>query len=291
MLPCLPILDLLQDCCDPPLTPETLELLQATLDRRFPREYSEFLLRFNGGHFVRTVEFSIPNPTKFVTGGLMRSFFGEPNDGYEHYGLVSNAEVLSDRIPQEYLVIGDCNGSDHVLLKLVGPESRFEGVWYWDSSAFWISEDEQAFYWLADSFYEFLGMLIHDVCTIEDEYETLPIFQAVERGALSSVESYLAQGGPIEARNERGHTLLMAAAIYRWPKLVRLLLDHNADPNSRDSEGRSPLQHAALHSLDSVKLVLQAGGDATARDQQGKSVVGGWCYRADQILRAHGAQD
>jgi hypothetical protein len=291
MLQSFPILELLQDCCDPPLTPETLEVLQRKLGVRFPREYADFLLQFNGGTFTRSVEFSIPNPTEFVTGGLMRSFIGEPNDGYEKNGLVWNAEILSDRIPSDFLPIADCNGSDHVLLKLVGPESRFEGVWYWDSSAFWISDDEQSLYWLADSFNEFLSMLVYDVCAYEEERETLPLFHAIQRGALTAVERYLAEGGDVEARNRRGETLLMAAAIHRWPKLVRLLLAHSADPNARDKKGRTPLHCAAAHSLDSVKLLLSARADATARDNGGRSVVAGWCYRTDQILRAHGAKE
>lgn len=291
MLPSFPILDLLQDCCDPPLTPETLEALQAKLGRRFPQEYAEFLLQFNGGHFMRSVEFSIPNPTEFVTGGIMRTFIGEPNDGYDKNGLVWNAETLSDRISRDYLVIGDCNCSDQVLLKLIGPNSDFQGVWYWNSSAFWISDDEPAYYWLADSFYEFLSMLVYDVCAYEEDRESLPLFEAVERGAVTAIEQYLAQDGDVEAHNEHGHTLLMAAAIYRWPKLVRLLLDHSANLNSRDKKGQTPLHHAAVHSVDSVKLLLAAGADATARDHDGKSVLGEWSYRADQILRAHGATE
>jgi len=284
----LPILDLLQDCCDPPLTAETLEALQAKLGRRFPREYADFLLQFNGGHFTRSVEYSIPNPTKFVTGGLVRSFIGEPNDGYEKNGLVWNVEMLSDRLPPDFLPIADCNFSDHVLLKLVGPKSHFEGVWHWNRSAI---DDEPVFYWLADSFHDFLSMLAYDVCAYEEERETLPLFQAIQRGAITAVEQYLAQGGDVEAHNEQGHTLLMAAAIYRWPKLVRLLLAHSATPNSRDKNGQTPLHHAAVHSLDSVKLILAAGGDATARDNEGRSVLGEWCYRADQILRTHGAKE
>ena len=106
-MPPLPILDLLQDCCDPPLTPEALDSLQIKLGRRFPQEYADFLLQFNGGHFTRSVENSIPNPTKFVTGGLVKSFIGEPHDGYEKNGLVWNVETLSDRIPPEFLPIAD----------------------------------------------------------------------------------------------------------------------------------------------------------------------------------------
>lgn len=288
MLPALPILDLLQDCCDPPLTHETLEDLQAKLGRRFPQEYADFLLQFNGGHFTRSVEYSIPNPTKFVTGGLMKSFHGEPNDGYEKNGLVWLADTLSDCLPPEFLPIADCNFCDQVLLKLVGPNSQFEGVWHWNRSAI---DDEPIFYWLADSFYEFLLMLVYDVCAYEEERETLPLFQAIQRGAITSVEQYLSQGGDVEARNERGNTLLMAAAWHQWPKIVRLLLKHRANPNACDSQGRTPLHHAALSSVDSVKLLLTAGADATARDNEGKSVLGDWSYRADQILRAHGAKD
>lgn len=291
MLPSFPILDLLQDCCDPPLTPETLEALQAKLGRRFPQEYAEFLLQFNGGHFKRSVEFSISNPTEFVTGGIMQTFIGEPNDGFEKDGFVWWTDTLSDRISPEFLPIAHCNGSDHVLLKLEGPNSDFQGVWYWNSSAFWISDDEPAYYWLADSFYEFLSMLAYDICTDEEDRETLPLFQAVERGAVTAIEQYLAQGGDVEVRNEHGQTLLMAAAWHQWPKIVRLLLKHSADPNARDNLGKAPLHHAAVSSVDSVKLLLAAGADATARDHDGKSVLGEWSYRADQILRAHGAQE
>lgn len=291
MLPALPILDLLQDCDDPPFTLESLETLQVKLGKTFPAEYAEFLLRFNGGHFTRPVEFSIPHPTEFVTGARMISFLGEPSGDCGQYGLSWVAQTMDDRISPEYLPIGDCNGIDLVVLKLVGPESRFEGVWYWDSSAMCISDDEQAYYWLADSFHEFLSMLVQDVVDVDDGREQLPLFQAIERGALTAVETYLAQGGDVEARNEHGYTLLTAAAIYRWPKLVALLLRHSASISSRDNRGRTPLHHAAVHSVDSVKLLLAAGADATDRDDAGKSVLGNWSYRADCILRSHGATD
>jgi hypothetical protein len=286
-----PILDLLQDSCDPPLTPESLEELEIALGVRFPKEYAEFLLQFNGGAFYRSVGFALPNPQPFLNGALIWSFLGEPGDGLEHNGLVWNAEILSDRIPEDFLAIADCNSQDLVLLKLIGPQSDFGGVWYWDSSAFWISEDEPSLHWLADSFNEFLSMLELDVCTEEEEEESLPLFLAVERGNLTGIEQYLAQGGDVDTRNEHGQTLLTAAAIHQWPKIVSLLLAHAADPNARDKHGRSPLHHAAMHSIDSVKLLLAAGADAKARDHEGKSVLAEWSYRADQILRAHGAEE
>ena len=285
MLPSFPILELLQDCCDPPLTPQSVEELEILLGVRFPREYVEFLLQFNGGYFHRSVGFKIPNPSEFVTGGLLPGFFGEPGDGIEDDGLVRIAETLSDRIPEDFLPIADCNGQDLVLLKLVGPKSEFQGIWFWDSDAFWISEDEQSLYWLADSFNEFLSMLVYDVCEEEEEHESLPLFQAIERGGIGAVRQFLSQGGSVETRNAQRQTLLAAASIYAWPKIVRLLLEHSADPNARDDQGRTPLHHAATHSLDSVKLLLAAGADAKARDHAGNGVLAQWWYRVDQILR------
>jgi ankyrin repeat protein len=132
-------------------------------------------------------------------------------------------------------------------------------------------------------------MLMPDIEDDQEDCETIPLFLDIERGNQRAIERYLAQGGDAEARNEEGQTLLAAAALYSWPKIVRLLLEHSAGPNARDNAGRTPLHHAATHSIDSVKLLLAAGADATARDNQAKSVLGEWSYRADQILRVHGA--
>ena len=100
-----PILDLLQDSHDPPLTPQDIEELEILLGVRLPQEYTDFLLQFNGGNFCRHVTFDIPNPTKYVTGGTMLCFYGEPNDGIDKHGIVWHAKMQSDRIPLEYLPI------------------------------------------------------------------------------------------------------------------------------------------------------------------------------------------
>jgi hypothetical protein len=287
----LPVLELLQDSHDPPITPEVLREIESALEASLPKDYAEFLGQFNGGRFTRNVEFAIPNPTEFVSGDLLMSFIGEPRDGFEHDGLLWHVKDLSDRIPKGFIPIARCNGQDLVLLQLAAENSAPAGVWYWDSAAFWISDEENSMYFLADTFSVFLSMLSCDICEEMEELEQLPVFHAVEWGNRRAIEHYLAVGGDANARNEKGQTLLSASAIYQWPKIVQLLLEHSANPNARDHQGRTPLHHAAMHSIDSVKLLLAAGADVKARDQHGKSVLGQWSYRADQILRAHGAED
>ncbi len=284
-----PILELLQDSHDPPLTPQDIEEIELALGVRLPREYVEFLLEHNGGEFYRWVEVEIPNPTTFVSSARISQFYGEPADGIDRSGLVRYSEMLNDRVPEGFLAIAHCNSSDLILLKLDGPKFEFQGVWFWDSAAMFVSEEEQSLYWVADTFNEFLGKLVYDFDMDPAERETHPLFQAIERGNIKAVDQHIAARGNIDERNERGETLLMAAVIHSWPKIIRLLLCNGADPHARDSQGMTPLHHAARNSIDGVKLLLAAGADATARDALGRGVLANWSYRANQILKRHGA--
>ncbi len=51
-----------------------------------------------------------------------------------------------------------------------------------------------------------------------------------------------------------------------------MLLKNDADVNSEDEEGRTPLHYAAMYgSLGAVKLLIQNGADINACDGDGKT--------------------
>ena len=102
--------------------------------------------------------------------------------------------------------------------------------------------------------------------------ETVPLFIAVQDGELETLRRYLYDGGDIEQRNERGWTLLMSAAHWSWPRIVRVLLEAGADPNAYDYHELLPMHHAiAGGSVDSVKLLLGAGTNLNHRDEHGRN--------------------
>jgi SMI1-KNR4 cell-wall/Ankyrin repeats (3 copies) len=284
----LPILEFLQDCYEPPLDRAAIERLELELGMEFPNEYIGFLLQFNGGDFHRPVMFYLPAPAEFTSAAAIDSFYGDSGAGPTRNGLAWYAQTYEGRIPDEYLLIAHCNSLDHVMLKLKGPMPEYGTVWFWDG----VGEGEGGnIHWLAESFDSFLTMLQVDLDYEEPDYESIPVFQAIEYGNRRAIEEFLAQGGDKESRNAEGLTLLAAATKYSWPKIVQLLVDHSADLNAPDQRGRTPLHHAANHSYDSVKLLVAAGADVKARDHEGRSVLAQWSYRVDQYLRARGAEE
>jgi hypothetical protein len=231
--------------------------------------------------------FYVPDCDEFPTGASLEYFFGEPVGDKNGELLTYYADVLENRIPHDYLAIATCGGLDLVLLNCMKLTSGFGSVWFWDGT---MEGEGGNIYWLANNFDEFLELLQFDINADYEEVESQDLFQSIERGKITAVERYVAEGGDLELRNERGQTLLMAAVCHSWPKIVRWLLEHSANPNSRDPQGRTPLHYAASSSIDSIKLLLAAGADAKARDNQGKGVLNQWSYRANQILIANGAE-
>ena len=188
-----PILELLQDSHDPPLTSEAIEELEILLGVRFPKDYADFLLGFNGGDFSRRVDFSLPEPKPFVTGGL--DFRSLRRAGGWHRELWPRKARRGIQRPTSRGLPGDrgLQRSRPRCSEIRRRGSEFAGVWFWDSDAFWMDEDTPALHWLADTFNGFLAMLVYDVTAYEGEPESLPLVSSDPGWKLSARSSNIWQ--------------------------------------------------------------------------------------------------
>ena len=70
-----------------------------------------------------------------------------------------------------------------------------------------------------------------------------------------------------------GRTLLHHDANHGHGMRVRLLLEHGADPNIQDAEGRTALHLVAARGVggEAIRALVEAGADMNARDQAGRT--------------------
>lgn len=76
--------------------------------------------------------------------------------------------------------------------------------------------------------------------------------------AYYMINSLLQAGAAVDARNSFGETALLVASRRKAPDVVRLLLQHGANPNAKDDTGRSALEWARKDET-TQKLLLDAG--------------------------------
>jgi ankyrin repeat protein len=100
------------------------------------------------------------------------------------------------------------------------------------------------------------------------------LFAAAVAGQVERVDSLLAQGADVHAKNAAGRTPLMGAAAAGNVRIIRKLLAVGADPNTADGRGVTPLMQAAAAGFEAAaKALIAAGADIDAKDSAGATVL------------------
>ena len=108
----------------------------------------------------------------------------------------------------------------------------------------------------------------------EDGFQ--PLGLACFFGHLDSAEYLVKAGAPINAlsRNEISAAPIQSAAASGHGKIVKMLLEHHADPNIRTQGGYTPL-HAAAQNGDEemIRILLYGGADLSISSRDGKTAL------------------
>jgi len=110
----------------------------------------------------------------------------------------------------------------------------------------------------------------------------LPLHEAVQACHVRIVDLLLQNGADVTARGgTRGWSALHAAA--KWDRsegapIVRILLSHGADANSRDDEGTTPLHWATT--ADAALALIGAGARTNQKEENGQTPLH-WAAQRD----------
>lgn len=124
------------------------------------------------------------------------------------------------------------------------------------------------------------------------EAPTPPLVTAAEAGDLATLQRLLEAGAPVDARDARGRTALMAATHADQPAAARLLIARGADVNARDAIQDTPYLFAGSRGrLAILRLALAAGADLRSTNRYGSTPLMAAAYRGHvdnvrELLRA-----
>lgn len=102
------------------------------------------------------------------------------------------------------------------------------------------------------------------------------LYQAAGEGKSAEVVALLKSGVDVDGRTRSGSYALNAAAVENEIDVIRILLDHGANPNVQNSQGDTPLICATKYAggkAGTVELFVNAGADLGIRDNKGNTAL------------------
>ena len=115
-----------------------------------------------------------------------------------------------------------------------------------------------------------------------------PLHVAAEKGHVEVVKLLLEHGANPNARDMYGVTPLHLAARKGHVEITKLLLEHGADPNAKEKlGGETPLYWAVVHDrIDTAKLLLEHGADPNNKSKRfivNERAVLHWAVRNENV--------
>ena len=120
------------------------------------------------------------------------------------------------------------------------------------------------------------------------------LLEALTNGDSKLAKQRIKAGDDLHTRNLAGQTPLHLAVISRQKKVVKLLIEHNADVNAEDAVAAdTPLHEAAGTDHQILKLLIEHGADLHKRNSAGLTPLHNAARRGDhksvKLLLAQGA--
>jgi len=126
---------------------------------------------------------------------------------------------------------------------------------------------------------------------VRDEYQSLPLFEAISSGHADIAQELLAAGADPKLTESDGSTALMAAAWHGDLSSAKALLDRGVHVNAADVNGQTALIFASQTCPDGkmVQMLLDAGANPNAKTIHGGTslmAAAGNPFVAEKLLKA-----
>ena len=130
--------------------------------------------------------------------------------------------------------------------------------------------------------HELLARLFDLIDTRDEFFATDLLMLAASVGAFNLIDTLVANGAKVNARNREGDSPLLRAAAHGRPQTAEMLIKHGADVNDIDALGRSAMQLA--YGTSTIEVFLNHGIAVDSRDANNNTLAGRGATRNEPSL-------